>query len=59
MNQNLVLVEFLIMVGVLLLWLCSKPTFFTLLMKLMWDNSAGAARDEAQLCSELATRAEH
>lgn len=66
MNRNAFLIagghtEFLIIVEVLMLWLCSKSTFslLALLMKLMWDSSAGAGMDEGQLCSELAIRAEH
>lgn len=60
MNRNTFVIagghfEVLIIVGVLLLWLCCKTTFSLLL----WDSSAGAAVDGAQLCSELAGRAEH
>lgn len=44
-------IEFLIIVG----GFCTKNTFslLILLMKLVWDSSAGAGVDEAQLCSEL------
>lgn len=66
MNRNMFLIaggqiKFLIIVGVLVLWLCSKSTFslLTLLMKLRQDSSAGAGMDKAQLCSKLAIRAEH